>query len=548
MSLTSAVLKDNGLHFSGCSGSQALTWQGALNTVAFDKEGIQAKLRNLDQPCYVLRLNEQIGIANDGDLVDAEKGKTNQPGILAAVPPLSAQQMGDSSFLKFHGVKYAYAAGAMANGIASEEMVIALGRAGILSSFGAAGLILTRIEAAIERIQKALPFGPYAFNLIHSPSEAAIERGAVDLYLKYGVTTVEASAFLNLTPTIVYYRTAGLSLDALGRIELKNRVIAKVSRLEIAAKFMQPAPAKILKQLVEQNLITELQATLAEKVPLADDITVEADSGGHTDNRSLVCLLPCILSLRDEMHEKYGYESLIRVGAAGGIGTPQSALAAFMMGAAYVVTGSINQSCIEAGASAYTKNLLAQASMNDVAMAPAADMFEMGVKLQVLKRGTLFPMRAQKLFDIYQNYGSIDEITAEQREYIEAEIFRKSLEQVWQDTQAYFAERDPDQIVRAVSNPKRKMALIFRSYLGLSSRWSNTGEESREEDYQIWCGPAMGAFNNWVEGSHLEKPINRHVSDVAYHIMTGATFLYRLHHLKMQELHLPAGYWSYRLC
>ena len=27
-------------------------------------------------------------------------------------------------------------------------------------------------------------------------------------------------------------------------------------------------------------------------------------------------------------------------------------------------------------------------------MAPAADMFEMGVKLQVLKRGTMFPMRA----------------------------------------------------------------------------------------------------------------------------------------------------------
>ena len=33
--------------------------------------------------------------------------------------------------------------------------------------------------------------------------------------------------------------------------------------------------------------------------------------------------------------------------------------------------------------------------MADVSMAPAADMFEMGVQLQVLKRGTLFPMQAR---------------------------------------------------------------------------------------------------------------------------------------------------------
>ena len=42
----------------------------------------------------------------------------------------------------------------------------------------------------------------------------AIERRAVDLYLKYEVRTVEASAFLDLTPNIVYYRVAGLSLNA----------------------------------------------------------------------------------------------------------------------------------------------------------------------------------------------------------------------------------------------------------------------------------------------------------------------------------------------
>ena len=110
--------------------------------------------------------------------------------------------------------------------------------------------------------------------------------------------------------------------------------------------------------------------------------------------------MPTMLALRDELQAKYGYTQPIRVGAAGGISTPHSALAAFMMGAAYVATGSVNQACVEAGASEHTRNLLAQADMADVAMAPSADMFEMGVKVQVLKRGTMFAPRASKALRI----------------------------------------------------------------------------------------------------------------------------------------------------
>ena len=48
------------------------------------------------------------------------------------------------------------------------------------------------------------------------------------------------------------------------------------------------------------------------------------------------------------------------------------------------------------------------------------------------------------------------------------------------------------------------MALVFRWYLGQSSRWANAGEPTRKLDYQVWCGPAMGAFNEWAKGSFLE--------------------------------------------
>ncbi len=537
---------DNGLYFPDCLHRQNQVWRGLLDCVSFDEAGIKAKFLDLDKTCYILRIGGQLSVTNEGYLCPFDNGETGQVEVLMAAPPISIQQLGDPSFLTFHGVKYAYATGSMAGGIASEEMVIALGKEKILSSFGAGGLSPSRVEEAINRIQQALPQGPYIFNLIHSPSEPTIERRAVDFYLKYGVRTVEASAFLDLTPNIVYYRAAGLGLNAANQIEIKNKVIAKISRREVATKFLQPAPTRILKQLVEQGLINELQATLASKIPMADDITVEADSGGHTNNRPLVCLLPSILELRDEIQSKNSYERPIRVGVAGGIATPQSTLAAFMMGAAYVVTGSINQSCVEAATSQHTKELLAQAEMADVMMAPAADMFEMGVKLQVLKRGTLFPVRAQKLFDLYKTYNSIEDIPVQEREKLETQIFRSSLESVWEDTVAYLSQSNPDKIIKVANNPKFKMALIFRRYLGLSSRWSTSGEKGREIDYQIWCGPAMGSFNDWVRGSYLVELNNRRVVDVAHHIMTGAAFLYRMQSLKIQGLQMPAHCSQYR--
>ena len=536
---------NNKPEFRGSSAHSNLVWEGSPEAVVYDGVEIHARLQDLKEAWHVVRNGGPIGLACGGNLVPAEAKKNGQYEYLLSIPAIRPEQLGDADFMDFYGVKYPYYAGSMANGIASEEMVIALGQKKILASFGAAGLPLPRLETAIHRIQKALPEGPYAFCLIHSPNEPALERGAVDLYLKHGIRTVEASAFLALTPHIVAYRVSGLFLDVQGQIQIQNRIIAKISRRETATRFMQPAPTKILTELVAQNRITEQQAKLAENVPMADDITVEADSGGHTDNRPLVCLIPSIQAIRDELQEQYGYEKQVRVGAAGGIGTPVSALGAFVMGAAYVVTGSVNQSCVEAGTSTHVKELLAQADMAVVMMAPAADMFEMGVKLQVLKRGTLFPMRAQKLYDIYKNYNAIENIPTDERRKLEQQIFRKNLDEVWQETVAFFNERDPEQIRRASENPKRKMALIFRWYLGLSSHWANIGEQGREMDAQIWCGPAMGAFNDWVKNTYLAQPENRHVVDIAQHMITGALYLYRLQNLKSQGLQIPRSFEKY---
>jgi PfaD family protein len=277
-----------------------------------------------------------------------------------------------------------------------------------------------------------------------------------------------------------------------------------------------------------------------------EDLTAEADSGGHTDNRPALAMLPTMLALRDEMLHLYGNKQTIRVGLGGGIATPVSTAAAFAMGAAYVLTGSINQSCVESGTSDTVRQMLAEADQADVSMAPAADMFEMGVKVQVLKRGTLFPFRAAKLYELYCSYDNFESIPEKQKTVLERDFFRTGFETAWDQTKTYFLSRDPKQIEHAEADPKHKMALVFRSYLGQSSIWANTGEPSRKIDYQIWCGPSMGAFNQWVKGSCLEKPENRKTVTIAMNLLLGAAVLTRVNWLRSQGVTLPAATEKFR--
>lgn len=521
-----------------------LPWIGSQNQLVNQPEQIAELLQNNCQGIWAVSNHSQLFLTST-DGFDGSSKSDQQFTRLAYVPPMPLTSLGDPGFMHTYGTRYAYYAGAMANGISSVEMVVALGIAGLMGSFGSAGLSPARIEAALQEIQAALPDKPYAVNLIYSPNEPMLERRLAELYIRMGVRVVEASAYMDLTYALAHFRVAGLSRLKDGSIQIQNRIIAKISRKEVARKFMLPAPQDLLKQLLADGNITTEQAELALLVPMADDITVEADSGGHTDNRPLVGLIPTMLVVRDEIQAQMNYPQPIRVGAGGGISTPASALAAFMMGAAYVVTGSINQASAEAGASLHTRTLLSQADMADVIMAPAADMFEMGVRVQVLKRGSMFAMRASRLYELYNRYNSIEEIPAADREKIEKTIFRRGLDEVWDETQAFFKERDQKNLDRAYSDAHHKMALVFRWYLGLSSRWSVIGEPGREMDYQIWCGPAMGSFNQWVKGSVLEAVENRKVVNIAMQILNGAAYLTRVRALVNQGINVAAELQTY---
>jgi len=450
------------------------------------------------------------------------------------------EQLGDQEFCSEIGIRYPYLGGSMAKGISSVNMAENLGLAGMLGFFGAAGLPFSKVETAVYQLAGAL--FPYGFNLIHSPHEPDLEAALAQLYISKGVQLVEASAFLDITLPLVRYRTHGIKRSADGAIITPNRIIAKVSREELAEKFFSPPPEKFLRQLLDEGSITAHQAELAVRIPMAQEITAEADSGGHTDNRPAMALFPTIASLAARMEQKFGYTMRLRVGLAGGIATPSAAAAAFAMGAAYIMTGSVNQACVESGTSDSVRSMLAETRQADVTMAPAADMFEMGVTVQVLKRGTMFPMRAAKLYDLYRRYDGLESIPVAEREKLEKTFFQAPIASVWHNTRNFFLDRDPAQVERAERDPKHQMALVFRWYLGQAAHWAKDGDLSRKMDYQVWCGPAMGAFNEWVAGSFMESPARRQVATVALNILFGAALQTRTNFLRYQNIRLPANY------
>jgi trans-AT polyketide synthase/acyltransferase/oxidoreductase domain-containing protein len=141
------------------------------------------------------------------------------------------------------------------------------------------------------------------------------------------------------------------------------------------------------------------------------------------------------------------------------------------------------------------------------------------------RRGLFFPARANKLYELYQRHESLDQIDQATMRLIEERYFQRSFEDVWNETRDHYRKIDPDALAVIERSPKRKMALIFRWYFVHATRLAMRGAEGRRVDYQVHCGPALGAFNQWVKGTELKPWRNRHVADLAERIMCGAAKL-----------------------
>lgn len=436
---------------------------------------------------------------------------------------MGPEDLGSAAFRAAHGVRYAYVAGSMYKGIASAAMVVRMGRAGLLGYLGTGGMKIDRVAADLGAIRDALPAGAaFGANLLCNLTHPAAEDRMVDLLLAHQVERVEAAAFTQMTRALVRYRVSGVTARPDGAIHVPHRVLAKVSRPEVADAFLSPPPERVLASLVASGGVSEAEARLAASIPMCDDLCVEADSGGHTDKGVAWVLVPAMLLLRDRVMAARKYSTPVRVGAAGGLGTPQAIAAAFTLGAEFVLTGSINQCTVEAGISDAAKDMLQAANVQDTAMVPAGDMFEIGARAQVLRRGLFFPARANKLYELYRRHQSWDEIDAETRAQIETKYFKRSVDAVWDETRAYYLREAPEEIAKADRDPHHRLALICRWYFVHTARLALRGSDDQRVDYQIHCGPALGAFNQYVKGTPLEDWRARHVDEIAERLMTDA--------------------------
>lgn len=452
-----------------------------------------------------------------GSAVSAQDGA-------GARPADPAELLGSRSFREDFGVRYAYLAGSMFRGISSVALVRRLGQAGLMGFFGAGGLKLNEIEDAICELRDAFgPTGAWGMNLLYPLDDPELERATVELYLRRDVRFVEAAAYPQLTPQLVRLRYSGAHLDAAGRPVAGRQIVAKVSRPEVARMFCAPAPTAMLAELVRQGMLSRAEADIAGRLPVSENVCVEADSGGHTDGGVALALIPSMVRLRDEVAAAHGFSHRIRIGAAGGLGAPEAVAAAFVLGADFVLTGSVNQCTPQAAISDAAKEMLAAIDVQDTTYAPAGDMFELGARVQVVRRGSLFAARANKLYQIYRTCPSLDDLAPKLRATLEQTYFHRPIDEVWAQTREYHLRTGGgDELARAERDPRHKMALVFRWYFAHSVQVALEGRVDERVNFQIQSGPAMGAFNRFVSGTPLADWRRRDVVDIAELLMRGA--------------------------
>ena len=130
---------------------------------------------------------------------------------------------------------------------------------------------------------------------------------------------------------------------------------------------------------------------------------------------------------------------------------------------------------------------------------------------------------------------------------IEREIFQRPLADVWDETRGFFAARDPREVERAERDPKHKMALVFRWYIGLASHWAIEGDARDPQDgLPNLVRPRDGRLQPLGARARSSPNVpNRSVVQIALNLLEGAASVTRAQQLRSIGLPVPDAAFSY---
>jgi trans-AT polyketide synthase/acyltransferase/oxidoreductase domain-containing protein len=230
-------------------------------------------------------------------------------------------------------------------------------------------------------------------------------------------------------------------------------------------------------------------------------------------------VIPVLSQNRDDIRREYRLQNRVRIGLAGGIGTPYAVASAFVKGVDFVMSGSINQCTVESGQSDLVKSMLAKMDIHDTDYIPTDELLNSKTKVQILKKGVFFPAKAARLHEIFRTQESLSSMPVRLKDEVEKKYLKKSFAEVLGEIVEHGTPAGLDSLEES---PTYELGLILRWYYNRSIELALNGAQADAVDFNVHTSGAMGACNQWLRNTPYEAWRSRHAEEMGARLMQEA--------------------------
>ena len=454
-----------------------------------------------------------------------ETSTTTQVPGAASEPRSGARPLGSKAFRRaYDDLRWAYVVGSPMPGLRTPTWVAQSTAAGLLAFLDIQPATARQAIAETRRLLRDRDSRRRFGVSLHHPSAQAPQtlqssmEELVDIALELNLPWAEAVAFRHPTEALVRFRWHRAPRDAEGRLT-PRRLLITIRHSGEAQVWAQPPPNDLIEAMLAAGTLSAEEGVLARRLPMASDLCAVVGDASSGEEADLASWLPTLRRQVDVLAGQHGYAESPSLGAGGALGTPEAIASAFLLGADFVHPGPIHMVCVESPLRPEIRRWLADLRPGDTCSAPAADGFRLGARRRVVKKGTFFAARAQRLYDMLRFYPSLDAIPPLERAQLENTYFKRSLDAVCDEVRSN---------VPGDGDPKQLMAAVFCHYLHQARAWALDGDLERKVDFHIPCDASMAACNLWLADSDLASLERRTVDALAERLMQGAAdFLQR---------------------